>query len=79
MGLDMYLKRMPRYKNTTPRQVSAIESYFEWKRAKEDPKSNARKYTLKEWCGIDFRTLPPKHVRDFYQRCSSFGYSYWDT
>lgn len=30
MGLDMYLNRMPRYKNTTASEVSAIENYFEW-------------------------------------------------
>lgn len=78
MGLDMYLERMPRYKNTTPREVSAIESYFEWKRLKEDPKSKARNYTLKEWCGVDFKSLPAKHIRDFYERHGSFGYANWD-
>lgn len=78
MGLDMYLSRMPRYLNTTPSEVSAIESYFNWKRLKEDPKSNARKYTLKEWCGVDYKSLPAKKVRDFYERKGEFGYASWD-
>ena len=78
MGLDMYLSRMPRYLNTTPSEISAIESYFDWKRLKGDPKSNARKYTLKKWCGVDFKDLPAKKVRDFYERKGSFGYASWD-
>ena len=45
MGLDMYLERMPRYGNTTPNEIEAIESYFNWK---DNP--NAKKYTMKEWC-----------------------------
>ena len=79
MGLDMYLERMPRYGNTTPSEVSAIESYFSWKAEKENPESKARNYTLKEWCGVDFKTLPPKDVRDFYSSQGKYGYAYWDT
>lgn len=79
MGLDMYLERMPRHGNTTPREISGIESYFDWKADKENPESNARKYTLKEWCGVDYKTLPPKHVRDFYKEHIQFGYADWDT
>ena len=36
MGLDMYLKRMPRYKNTTASEVSAIENYFDWLNEKKE-------------------------------------------
>lgn len=79
MGLDMYLERMPRYGNTTPSEVSAIESYFSWKRDKEDPKSKAKNYTLKAWCGVDFKTLPPKYVREFYKQHGKYGYASWDT
>lgn len=73
MGLDSYLERMPRYGNTTPHEISAIENYFEWK---EDPE--VRKYTLKEWCGVDFGDLPPKHVRDFYAQFYITTYYNWD-
>lgn len=73
MGLDMYLKRMPRYGNTTPYEISAIESYFNWK---EDPK--AKKYTMKEWCGIPFKDIPSKEVRDFYAPFYITTYYAWD-
>ena len=36
MGLDMYLNRMPRYKNATASEVSAIENYFDWMKAKKE-------------------------------------------
>ena len=36
MGLDMYLNRMPRYKNTTAHEVHAIEQYLNWHREKAD-------------------------------------------
>ena len=78
MGLDMYLYRMPKYGNTTVNDISDIENYFDWKAEKENPKSSARKYTLKEWCGTDFRTLPSKHVRDFYTRHYIDRYYNWD-
>ena len=35
MGLDMYLNRMPRYKDVTADQIDAIEDYFEWIANKE--------------------------------------------
>ena len=34
MGLDQYLYRMPRYKNTTASEVNAIESYLDWQQKK---------------------------------------------
>ena len=73
MGLDMYLERMPRYGNTTPNEITAIENYFDWK---ENPK--AKKYTLKEWCGTAFKDVPPKKVRDFYAPFYITTYSDWD-
>ena len=35
MGLDMYLYRMPRYKKATASDVSAIENYLDWQKAKK--------------------------------------------
>ena len=78
MGLDMYLERMPRCGNTTASEVSIIESYFNWKEKKEDPNSSAKKYTLKEWCGVDYKKLPSKQVIDFYKQHYHLGYEYWD-
>ena len=33
MGLDMYLNKMPRYKNATARDVAAVENYLDWMKA----------------------------------------------
>ena len=35
MGLDSYLYRMPRYKETTASDVNAIENYLDWLKAKK--------------------------------------------
>lgn len=73
MGLDMYLYRMPRYGNTTPHEINAIEAYFDWK---ENP--DAKKYTMEEWCGIPFKDVPSKKVRDFYAQHYVTKYDEWD-
>lgn len=76
MGLDMYLERMPRFKGATPDDISAIESFFDWVKAKEEGSEYAQ-CTFKEWCG---REKPPsedyfKFYADFYNT----KYYYWDT
>lgn len=76
MGLDMYLEKMPRYGNTTPREISAIESYMDWKRKKEKKECN---YTLKKWCGVDYKDVPKGKVLEFYKSHGKFGYAAWDT
>lgn len=73
MGLDMYLERMPRYGNTTPHEIGAIESYFDWKE-----NSEAKKYSMEKWCGIPFKDVPPKNVRDFYAPFYTTTYYEWD-
>jgi hypothetical protein len=78
MGLDMYLERMPRYKNTTPAEVSALSQYFTWVFEKKDPKSNAKKHTLKEWCGVDYKNVPTGDVRKFYKQHHKMEYWDWD-
>ena len=76
MGLDMYLERMPRFKDATPDDISAIESFFHWIEAKEKGSEYAQ-CTFKEWCG---REEPPsedyfKFYTDFYNT----KYYHWDT
>ena len=66
MGLDMYLERMPRYKNTTPNEINRLCHYFEWRHNKAIPGSKESKHTLKEWCGIDYKDVPTGDVRNFY-------------
>ena len=63
MGLDMYLERMPRYKNATANDVQAIEDYLDWVKAKEEEHEYAQ-CTFKEWCGRE--EIPLKEYIDFY-------------
>lgn len=72
MGLDMYLNRMPRYKNTTVHEVSAIEAYFDWQKAKAEGSEYAD-CTLEKWCGIDESELPNKDIIDYYKE-HKYGY-----
>ena len=74
MGLDMYLEKMPRYNNATVNDVSKLEHYFEWK---ANPK--AKRYTLKEWCGVEYKDVPNGKIRKFYEQFFTTKYYYWDT
>lgn len=77
IGLDMYLNRMPRYKNTTANEVSVIDNYLEW----QQKKNEGNKYadcTLKEWCGIDISELPNVDVVEYYKQFFNTKYSAWD-
>lgn len=77
MGLDMYLNRFPRYKNTTAKQVNAIENYLDLLLAKEQDSKYAN-CTLKEWCGIDMCDLPNQDVIDFYKEFYTKKFASWD-
>lgn len=79
MGLDMYLERMPRYKNTTPNEINRLCHYFEWKHNKEIPGSNESKHTLKKWCGVDYKDVPTGNVRKFYADNFKMKPYDWDT
>ena len=77
MGLDMYLKRMPRFRGCTAKQICAVDSYFDWKEAK----ANGSKYancTLEEWYGTPYKDIP-KGAINFYKPFFVKRYSYWDT
>jgi hypothetical protein len=77
MGLDMSLERMPRFKDTTPKEVSGISGYFDWKLAK----AKGSKYsdcTLKEWCGADEDKLSKEAIK-FYEPFYTMKYWAWDT
>lgn len=71
MGLDMYLNRMPRYRNATAKDVVAVEKYLDWKK-----NSDHEKYTFQEWCGME--NIPSKEFIDFYSQFCDIKYSYWD-
>ena len=74
MGLDQYINRFPRYKNTTATQINAIEGYLDWL----DEKKKGDKCTLKEWCGIDIKDLPKQDVIDFYKEFYTKKFAFWD-
>lgn len=76
MGLDMYLERMPRYGNTTPDEINAIESYMDWKWQKENKTYNG---TMEKWCGVSYDKVPKGKALKFYKEHCKFGYAYWDT
>ena len=78
MGLDMYLNKMPRYKDVTAKQVNGIENYFDWLRAKEEGCEYAN-CSLKEWCGISEEELPDKETIDWFRQFYSSKYPNWDT
>lgn len=59
MGLDMYLQRAPKIENCTLQDIKVVESYFRWK----DAKTRGEKCTLKEWCGISYKDLNKKAIK----------------
>ena len=76
MGLDMYLNRMPRYKEATANDVGAVEDFLDWIREKATD-SKYGNGTFKEWCGRE--EIPsPEHL-EFYQQFYTIKYSAWDT
>lgn len=79
MGLDMYLNRMPRYKDATADTVSTIESYLGYDNDIKNPDSNARSYTMEEWCGVDESEVPESDDLNFYKQFYKAYYSDWDT
>jgi hypothetical protein len=65
MGLDIYLYKLPRFKNCTPKEIFSIAGYLEWL---ED--EDAQRYTVTEWCGIDKDNLPTRDSIEFYKQYS---------
>ncbi len=76
MGLDMYLNRMPRYKNATAEDVSAVESYLDWIKSKAEGSEYA-KGTFKDWCGRE--EIPSHEHLEFYSKFYEIKYPSWDT
>lgn len=67
MGLDMYLMKAKRYKDTTAHEISVIEDYLSWKEAKACGNEYAN-CTLEKWCGVRYRDLPSRDKIAFYKK-----------
>ena len=78
MGLDMYLERMPRYRGVSVNEVNVLESYLGYINDCKNPNSNAKNYTLKEWCGVEEKDVISGDPFKFYQHFYNTKYSYWD-
>ena len=76
MGLDMFLERMPRYKDTTPNDIGAVEDFLDWIKAKAEGSKYANG-TFKDWCGRE--KLPPHEHIDIYKPLYKVRYGSWDT
>lgn len=74
MGLDMYLNRMPRYKEVTANQVNAIENWFDY----EERREQYINCTFKEWCGCREQDLPDKETIEYFRSIRTFNYPSWD-
>lgn len=77
MGLDMYLDRAPRLKGVTAQEISALNGYFSWEKAKNEGSEYAN-CTLRQWCGIDEKDVP-KEAIEAYKPHYITHYSAWDT
>lgn len=75
MGLDMFLTRMPRYKDATPTDVSAVESYLDWQRMKAEGGEHAH-LSFEEWSGV--KEAPCEDYFKFYQPHEKATYSEFD-
>lgn len=75
MGLDMYLNRIPRYKNATPLDVEAVEGYLEYLERPDEYKEDS----MEKWCGISEDKIPSQDIIDFYKPYYIHRYSTWDT
>lgn len=78
MGLDMYLNRMPRYKDVTATSIYAMDAFFDLEKEKA-AKSQYANCTLKEWCGADDEALPDKETVEYFRPFYVKRYAHWDT
>ena len=61
MGLDMYLKKVKRVKGASAKDIDNLENYFDWL----ERDSQYEKCSLKDWCGIDGRSIKKSLVEAY--------------
>ena len=74
MGLDMYLKRYPRYRNMNVDDIEKIDSFFDYLNR---PASYSQT-SLEEWCGVKDSDLSTFDVIAHYAPYFTTKYYYWD-
>ena len=74
MGLDMYLTKMPRYKNATPKDVVIVENFLDYIRNQLE----GNHCTFHEWCHTKLSEVNLEFV-EFYSKYYTGKYSPWDT
>ena len=74
MGLDMYLMRYPKYKDYGVKDIEMVEEYLKYMA----DESVQKKYSLKEWCGVDENDLPRGEDMEFFKGCMKDKYYAWD-
>lgn len=77
MGLDMYLDKYPRHKDTTPDQIDILQSHFDLKERQAN--GEYLNCSLEEWCGIDESKIPDPGTVNFYRTHYKHRYSADDT
>ena len=74
MGLDMYLKRYPRYRHCTANDIDVVSSYLDYL---ERPAEYAQD-TLEQWCGVRDDELPSSAIIEHFKPYFTTKYYYWD-
>lgn len=74
MGLDMYLTKMPKYKNATPKDVAIVENFLDYIRNQLE----GTHCTFYEWCHTELSEVNLEFV-EFYSKYYTGKYSPWDT
>lgn len=72
MGLDMWLLRAPRFKETTPDEINALEKYFRIEELEREGKADE----LNQWDRVD--EIPSLDLREFYRPHYKTRYYLWD-
>lgn len=76
--MELYLERVPRYKDTTIEQIGVINEYLQWRYERTQPKSEARKYSFQEWTGVESNSAPKGNALKFYEQYFDVRYPAWD-
>ena len=69
----MYLNRMPKYKNATPKDVVAVDNFLDYIKSQ----MAGNHCTFNEWCGMELTDVNLEFV-EFYSNHYAAKYGSWD-